>query len=120
MGTNPASISAIAKIIHLGAENEVEFQIARGERVVFAGPGEFAVVFPGDSPFNELVFTHSHARTLPARDCQGRFQYYWARAGLVGTSAKPLGVEVTGVFGPIAKDGPEGPPKGGVGVIIVP
>lgn len=119
MGTNPGSISAIAKIIHLGAENEVEFHIAPGERVVFAGPTEFAVVFPVDSPFNERVFTHAHSRSLPARQCEGRFQYYWARGGLVGMTAKPLGVEVTGVFGPTPKEGAEGPPKGGTGVIIV-
>ena len=119
MGTNPASTGAVPKMLHLGVETE--FHVAPGERVIFAGHGEFAVVFPDDSPFGELVFTHTHARTMPARECEGRFQYFWARAGLVGTSAKPKGVEVTGVFGPILSPTGEGSPaKGGLGVILVP
>ena len=103
MGTKPATVATIPKMLHLGAEDDREFHVAPGERVVFAGHGEFAVVFPNDSPFNEMVFSNTHARTLPARECQGRFEYFWARAGLVGTSARPSGVEVTGVFGPILK-----------------
>jgi hypothetical protein len=119
MGTNPATVATIPKMVHLGVDTE--FHVAPGERVIFAGHGEFAVVFPDDSPFGELVFNHTHARTLPARECQGRFHYYWARAGLVGAGAKPRGVEVTGVFGPILKEGADSaPPKGGSGVIVVP
>lgn len=122
MGTNPASITSVPKMIHLGAESDVEFHVAPGERVLFAGSGEFAVVFPDDSPFNELVFTNTHARSLPARQCEGRFQYYWARAGMVGTSAKQVNVEVTGVIAPpLARPVPDGPAsKGGTGFIIVP
>ncbi len=119
MGTNPAAVATIPKMLHLGIERELH--VAPGERVLFAGPGEFAVVFPEDSPFNELVFTHTHARTLPARECQGTFQYYWAQAGLVGPDAKSLGVEISGVVAPILKPAAQSPKrKGGSGIIIVP
>ncbi len=121
MGTNPASIATIPKMIHLGAESDREFHVAPGERVQFAGPGEFAVVFPDDSPFNELVFSHTHTRSLPAHPCEGRFEYYWARAGMVGTAMKPLGVEVSGVVAPsITPKVAGGTTTGGHGVIIVP
>ncbi len=121
MGTNPASFATIPKMIHLGAESDREFHVAPGERVLFAGPGEFAVVFPEDSPFNELVYSNTHARTLPARQCEGKFQYYWARAGMVGTGAKSTGVDVSGVVAPLARPVPEGTvPGGGTGFIIVP
>ena len=119
MGTNPSTTAAIPKMVHLGVDTE--FHVAPGERVIFAGHGEFAVVFPEDSPFGELVFTNTHARTMPAREPEGRFQYYWARAGLVPTAAKPKGAEVTGVFGPILGSPGEGSPlRGGSGFIIVP
>jgi hypothetical protein len=121
MSTNPASLTTVPKMIHLGAESAVEFHVAPGERVLFAGPGEFAVIFPDESPFNELVFSNTHARTLPARQCEGRSQYFWARAGMVGTGAKSMSVEVSGVVAPMVKPPAEGaPPRGGSGVIVVP
>jgi hypothetical protein len=117
MSSNPGAATTVPKMLHLGAENE--FHVAPGECVLFAGAGPFAVVFPGDSPFNEHAFSDTHAKTQPVRSCQGKFKYYWAKAGVVSppTSA---GVVISGVVGPDTMPGAARPAMGGHGLLVVP
>jgi len=117
MNTNPAEVAAIPKVLHLGVNRENH--VAPGERVLFAGPGEFAVVFPGDSPFNEHVFSDTHAKTQPVRPCHGRFQYYWAQGGEVAAGVAAAGVVISGVVAPVLPMSPGTTARGGPGIIIV-
>ena len=118
MSANPATVASVPKMLHLGGDNE--FHVAPGECVLFAGAGPFAVVFPRDSPFHEHVFSDTHAKTQPVGPRQGKFKYYWAKAGVVlpPTSA---GVVISGVVGPdVMPMAAAKPEMGGHGVIIVP
>ena len=118
MNANPARVATAPKMLHLGVNTE--FHVAPGERVLFAGPGRFAVVFPGDSPFSEHVFSDANSKSQPARQCQGRFQYYWAQAGLVTPPAATPGVMISGVVAPILPAMASGTSRrGGAGTIVV-
>jgi hypothetical protein len=118
MTANPATDASVPKMLHLGADNE--FHAAPGECVLFAGAGPFAVVFPGDSPFHEHVFSDTHAKSQPVSPRQGKFKYYWAKAGVVSVPASP-GVLISGVVGPDLMPGSAAKPAmGGQGIIIVP
>jgi hypothetical protein len=118
MSANPARAETAPKILHLGVNTE--FHVAPGERVLFAGSGRFAVVFPGDSSFSEHVFSDANVKSQPARQCQGRFQYYWAEAGSEAARAATPGVMISGVVAPILPAMASGTSRrDGAGTIIV-